>query len=75
MPPHRSRSRRSDNYPPTRSRRAKSGSERASRSRPNVERPPSRRRPTPPDEDYVDYKPLDSNSDEDELDDRNEFDY
>jgi len=75
IPPRRPRSRRSDNYPPTRSRRAKTGSERASRPRPSVERPPSRRRPTPPEEDYVDYKPLDSNNDEDELDDRNEFDY
>lgn len=45
------------------------------RSRPPVNRSSSRRRPSPPREDYVDYKPIDPQDDNDEPDDRDQFDY
>ena len=45
------------------------------RSRPPVSRPPSRRRPNPPQEDYVDYKPIDPPENEDDPDNSNQFDY
>jgi hypothetical protein len=44
-------------------------------SRPPVSRPPSRRRPAPPKEDYVDYKPIDPAENEDDPDNSNQFDY
>ena len=44
-------------------------------SRPPVSRPPSRRRPAPPKEDYVDYKPIDPPENEDDPDNNNQFDY
>jgi hypothetical protein len=40
-----------------------------------VSRPPSRRRPAPPKEDYVDYKPIDPPENEDDPDNGNQFDY
>ncbi len=80
VPPRKPRSRRRDNDAPTRAPRksrprpSSDRSERPARSRPPVERPPSRRRrPAPPDEDYVDYKPLDSTEEDDDND--NQFDY
>ncbi len=44
-------------------------------SRPPVSRPPSRRRPAPPKEDYVDYKPIDPPENEDDPDNSDQFDY
>jgi hypothetical protein len=44
--------------------------------RPPVSRSSSRRRPSPPREDYVDYKPIDPpEEDTNDPDDRDQFDY
>jgi hypothetical protein len=86
LPPRDSRSRREESYSPTRSSRKRSprpreeeSRERRSsspslRSRPPVNRSPSRRLPSPPQENYVDYKPIDP-SEEDDPDNSNQFDY
>jgi len=63
----------------SRDRRSSSSSRKAPsesrNSRPPVSRPPSRRRPAPPKEDYVDYKPIDPPENEDNPDNNNQFDY
>lgn len=84
LPPRRPRSDDQESSPSTRSRRKPRPSRRqtptregrrSSSSRPPVERPPSRRRPFPAEEDYVDYKPIDPPEDEDDPDNNNQFDY
>jgi len=59
----------------SRPRRRETPSRRPSSSRSSVDRSPSRRRPAPPEEDYVDYKPIDPPDDEDDPDSNNQFDY
>lgn len=86
IPSRSPRSRREESNPPTRTSRKprprprededrERRSASAARSRPPVNRPPSRRRPAPPKEDYVDYKPIDPPENEDDPDNSNQFDY
>ncbi|AFZ43984.1 Ycf66 family protein [Halothece sp. PCC 7418] len=85
IPPRQPRSRREDSNPPTRTSRkprprprddeSRERRSASTRSRPPVSRPPSRRRPAPPKEDYVDYKPIDPPENEDDPDNSNQFDY
>ncbi|PSO47880.1 MAG: hypothetical protein BRC33_11270 [Cyanobacteria bacterium SW_9_44_58] len=84
LPPRRPRPEEQESSPSTRSRRKSRPSRRepptrqgrrSSSSRPPVERPPSHRRPSPAEEDYVDYKPIDPPEDEDDPDNNNQFDY
>ncbi|MDR9402093.1 MAG: Ycf66 family protein [Halothece sp. Uz-M2-17] len=83
IPPRQPRSRREDSNPPPRTSRKPRPRDEESRDRgsantrprPPVSRPPSRRRPTPPKENYVDYKPIDPPENEDDPDNGNQFDY
>ncbi len=78
LPPRERRDRRIETSSSPRSTRKprRPDSESNSRpSRPPGKRPSSRRRPSPPKEDYVDYKPIASYEDEDDFDNSNQFDY
>lgn len=82
LPPRRPRrdessaSSRPKRKPRSREEEPRRSSESAVRSRPPVNRSSSRRRPSQPREDYVDYKPIDPQEDNsDDPDDRDQFDY